>query len=104
MQRLLLLQSAGSRAQAQQLRCEDVGAPRPVGPSQVREDQTHVSCTSRRILNRRATRKALRSLISVELWWDKFLLPSKVSQMSVHIHTRVPTRLDSVSIRIIAED
>ena len=59
--RLLLLQSTGSRAQAQQLWCTGLAAPRPVGSSWTR-DRTHVPCIGRRILIHWTTRQVLRSL------------------------------------------
>ena len=45
----LLLQSMGSRKQAQPSGLTGLGAPRHVGASQIR-DRIHVSCTGRRIL------------------------------------------------------
>ena len=54
----LLLQSMGSRKQAQPSGLTGLGAPRHVGASQIR-DRIHVSCTGRRILYHWASREAL---------------------------------------------
>ena len=92
---LLLLQSSGSGAQAHQLCCEDLGTPRPVGPSQTREDQTHVSCTGRRILNHWTTEKTQCSLMFIELRLTyRVGLVSAAQQsesdMYIYIHARAP--------------
>ena len=56
LQRLLLLQSPGSRAQSQQLWRTGLVAPQPVGSSWTR-DRTRVPCIGRRILNHCTTSK-----------------------------------------------
>ena len=57
LQWLLLLQSTGSRAQAQQLWCNGLSVPLHVGSS-LTSDGTHVYSTGRWILNHWATRKS----------------------------------------------
>ena len=58
----------GSRAQAQQLWCTGLAAPRHVGSSWIR-DQTGVSCIGRQILYLWTTRESL------ELFWFLFFHP-----------------------------
>ena len=63
LQWLLLLQSigsrhAGSRVQAQKLRCTGLVTPQHVGSIQT-GDQTHVPCTGRWILNHWTTREVV---------------------------------------------
>ena len=58
---------ASSRAQAQQLWCTGLVAPRHVGSSWARA-QTHVPCIGRWILNHCATREAAFQILNSHLW------------------------------------
>ena len=61
----------GARAQAQWLWCMGSVAPWLVGSSQIR-DQTHVSCTGRRILYHGATREAWIPHFGVVFWFTPY--------------------------------
>jgi len=61
----------GARVQAQWLWCMGSVAPWLVGSSQIR-DQTHVSCTGRRILYHGATREAWIPHFGVVFWFTPY--------------------------------
>ena len=63
--RAQLLWLAGSRAQAQQLWCMGLVAPRHMGSSQTRA-QTRVPCIGRGVLNHYATREVPHVLFNLE--------------------------------------